>query len=73
MIRKMLFRNFKGLRSVEVSLEQFTVFVGPNASGKTSVLAGLFYLSQLSNKQPHEFFRDELHPFTLYSRGAREK
>jgi energy-coupling factor transporter ATP-binding protein EcfA2 len=71
MINHVSFRNFKGLRSVEVSLEQFTVFVGPNASGKTSILEGLFYLSQLRDKDPYELFKDDLHPLMLYSRGAQ--
>jgi energy-coupling factor transporter ATP-binding protein EcfA2 len=71
MIQHVSFQNFKGLRSVEVSLEQFTVFVGPNASGKTSILAGLFYLSQLSDKHPSEIFRVELNPLILYSRRGQ--
>jgi len=71
MIHHVSFRNFKGLRSVEVSLEQFTVFVGPNASGKTSFLAGLFYLSQLTYRQPQEVFKDGLQPFVLYSREGQ--
>lgn len=41
MIRRASFRNFKSLREVEVGLEKFTIFVGPNASGKSSVLQGL--------------------------------
>jgi predicted ATPase len=68
MIHSASFRNFKGLRSVDVSLEQFTVFVGPNASGKTSVLAGLFYLSRLSEKQPHELFQNDLGLRAAYTR-----
>src|SRR6266851_711495 len=42
MIRKAKYENFKGLRSVEVAFDSpFTVLVGPNASGKTSVLQGI--------------------------------
>ena len=41
MIRKVKFRNFKALREVAFDLEQLTVLVGPNASGKTTVLEGL--------------------------------
>ncbi len=46
MIRRVEFRNFKGLREVDLDLERFTVLVGPNASGKTSVLEGIYYLTR---------------------------
>jgi len=38
MISTVSIRNFKCLRDVSVDLERFTVFVGPNASGKSSIL-----------------------------------
>ncbi len=42
MIRKAKFDNFKGLRSVEVTFDsRFSVLVGPNGSGKTSILQGI--------------------------------
>jgi predicted ATPase len=41
MISKVAIRNFKSLRDVHVGLERFTVFVGPNASGKSSILQSL--------------------------------
>jgi predicted ATPase len=41
MIGKAAFRNFKSLRDISVDLERFTIFVGPNASGKSSILQGL--------------------------------
>ena len=41
MISKVSIRNFKCLRDVQIELERFTVFVGPNASGKSSILQGL--------------------------------
>lgn len=44
MITKASFRNFKSLRDVPIDLERFTVFVGPNASGKSSILQGLHHL-----------------------------
>ncbi|WP_224363533.1 AAA family ATPase [Hyalangium versicolor] len=46
MIRKVSFRNFKAYRSLDVELEPFTVLVGPNASGKTTLLDGLRFISQ---------------------------
>lgn len=41
MISKVSIRNFKCLRDVQIDLERLTVFVGPNASGKSSVLQAL--------------------------------
>jgi energy-coupling factor transporter ATP-binding protein EcfA2 len=41
MINKVLFQNFKAIQEASVSLERFTVFVGPNGSGKTSILEGI--------------------------------
>jgi predicted ATPase len=40
-IRKVHFQNFRCLRDVELTLEPLTVLVGPNSSGKTTVLEGL--------------------------------
>jgi len=42
MIHKAKYENFKGLRSVEATFDsRLTVIVGPNGSGKTSVLQGV--------------------------------
>jgi predicted ATPase len=41
MIQTVRFENFRCLREVELSLEPLTVLVGPQASGKTTVLDGL--------------------------------
>jgi AAA15 family ATPase/GTPase len=41
MIHKVRIQNFKSLRDVNIELERFTVFVGANGSGKTSVLEAI--------------------------------
>ena len=41
MINMVSIRNFKCLRDVQIGLERFTVLVGPNASGKSSILQAL--------------------------------
>ncbi|MGD0089282.1 MAG: ATP-binding protein [Planctomycetota bacterium] len=46
MIKTVEFENFKAFKKVTIPLEPLTVFVGPNSSGKTSVLHGLKILSQ---------------------------
>ncbi len=50
MIRKVHFENFRCLRDVTLTLEPLTVLVGPNSSGKTSVMKGLsaFYRQGVS-------------------------
>jgi predicted ATPase len=50
MIRKVSFRNFKAYRSLDMELEPLTVLVGPNASGKTTLLEGLHLVSAASRK-----------------------
>ena len=50
MIEKASFRNFKSLRHVDVDLERLTVIVGPNASGKSSILRGLLSLARSTMK-----------------------
>ncbi|WP_095956943.1 AAA family ATPase [Corallococcus macrosporus] len=49
MIEKVQFRNFKAYRSHDLELEPFTVLVGPNASGKTTLLEGLSLLSAVAS------------------------
>ena len=51
MISKLSIRNFKCLRDVHVDLERFTVFVGPNASGKSSILQVLDILCRTFRPQ----------------------
>ncbi len=41
MIQQVSFKNYKCLRDVTIDLEPFTVFVGANGSGKTSILQGI--------------------------------
>jgi energy-coupling factor transporter ATP-binding protein EcfA2 len=43
MIETLSLRNFKVLREVDLKLQRFTLIVGPNASGKSSVLEALDY------------------------------
>jgi predicted ATPase len=71
MIEKVEFRNFKALRDVSLDLERFTVLVGPNASGKTSVLEGLDYLARAgSTDQVRDVFREGPRPALLTSCGS---
>jgi predicted ATP-dependent endonuclease of OLD family len=49
MIHRLTLRNFKGIDSAGLNLERLTVIVGPNASGKTSILQALHLLLVMSN------------------------
>jgi energy-coupling factor transporter ATP-binding protein EcfA2 len=53
MIHKLTLQNFKGIESAELSFERLTVFVGPNASGKTSVLQALNLLYAFADPDTH--------------------
>jgi predicted ATPase len=70
MIHAVRFRNFKALRDVELELDRFTVLVGPNASGKTSVLEGLHHLTRLAATDPRRVFEGRANVGVLASRGA---
>lgn len=46
MLTRASFDNFKNLRRVDVDLSPLTVLVGPNGGGKTSVLQGLYVITE---------------------------
>ena len=48
MIAAVHFKNFKALRSAAVRLEPFNLFIGPNGSGKTSLIQALLRLRTLA-------------------------
>ncbi len=49
----MAFQNFKALRNTRVSLSPFNLIIGPNGSGKTSLIEGVMRLRTLSRLQPN--------------------
>ncbi len=71
MIHAVRFRNFKALRDVELELDRFTVLVGPNASGKTSVLEGLHHLTRLAATDPRRVFEGRADVGVIASRGQQ--
>lgn len=48
MIASVHFKNFKALRSAQVQLERFNLVIGPNGSGKTSLIQALMRLRSLA-------------------------
>ncbi|MRG97152.1 AAA family ATPase [Polyangium spumosum] len=72
MIERVSFTNFKSLRKAEIQLGRFMVIVGPNGSGKTSVLDGLFYLAQATQRPIEAIMTGVQAPLNLMSRGAMD-
>ena len=77
MITSVTIHNFKNLRHLEIGLEPLTVFVGPNASGKTSVLEALHLAVNAARPRvdapkgrPEKVFGYERHCDWLYTRGG---
>lgn len=56
MIRRVWFEEYRALRRVEVPLERLTVLVGPNGSGKTSLLEGIGLLMEAGRGFPVNVF-----------------
>lgn len=55
MISKVSFRSFKSLRKVDIDFaSRLTVLVGPNASGKTSVLQGISLATKVTESSDWE-------------------
>lgn len=79
MISKVSFKNFKCLRDVSIDLERFTVLVGPNSSGKSSILQGMDLLCRAFSmvrqpSHPHQLQQNQNNEISLagyQSRGSK--
>src|SRR5262245_708669 len=71
MISKASIRNFKSLRDVQVHLGRFAAFVGPNASGKSSILQALDHLCRTFRVDHPENLDADLQQ--SWSRGAADQ
>lgn len=54
MLARAAFQNFKGLQDLSVDLSPITVIVGKNGAGKTSILQGIHYASQVGARRADE-------------------
>jgi hypothetical protein len=70
MITSVTINNFKSLRRQEIDLGRLTVFVGANASGKSSVLEALHLAVRAATGAPKRVFGYERHCDWLYTRGG---
>lgn len=76
MITRFRLENFKGHRDTDLALQQLTLFVGDNGSGKTSVLEGLRLPARLAtdaeNSTLHELLHGGTHHLQLSFDGATQ-
>lgn len=52
-IEKLILENFKSHRNREINFKKYTILIGPNSSGKTSILQALLILKSTLEKKPH--------------------
>lgn len=53
MLQSIHIKNFKSIRDQTVDLEPLTLFVGPNASGKTSLLESIEFAGRIQSESTH--------------------
>jgi predicted ATPase len=58
------------VRDVSIDLERFTVFVGANGSGKTSVLEAIYTAVRAASGNPQRVFVGEHHGDRVYTQGG---
>lgn len=71
MITSVRLQEFKGHRDSTVAFGRLTVLVGPNGSGKTSVLEALALQSRLVGHAPQKVLTGDWSPGDLLRRGAK--
>ena len=57
MITNITLENFKCFRQVSINPKRLTVLIGPNGTGKSSILQALLLLKQSANEDLHELSR----------------
>jgi len=69
MINKLKIENFRSIKSQEIELKNYTIFIGDNGTGKTSVLEAINYAlspSYLSGRIKHtDFFNGDENPIAI--------
>jgi predicted ATPase len=71
MITSIQLRSFKGHRDTTVPLGRLTVLVGPNGTGKTSVLQALSLMAKLMNDEPAKILQGDMSPQDLLRRSEQ--
>lgn len=53
MIRRLILKNFKGIKNADIELEPLSIFIGSNNSGKTSILEALYLAPNPVRRAPY--------------------
>jgi predicted ATP-dependent endonuclease of OLD family len=69
MITHLSITNFKSIAQIDVPLQPLTAIIGPNASGKTSILDALDLLHRLPHTSPYQALWVERHAPDMLRRG----
>ena len=72
MITSIQLQSFKGHRDTTVPLGRLTVLVGPNGTGKTSVLQALSLMARLMTDEPGKVLRGDMRLPDLLRRTEQE-
>jgi predicted ATPase len=72
MITSLRLQRFKGHRDTTVPLGRLTLLVGPNGSGKTSVLQAFGLIARLMNDKPAHVLHGDFSPQDLLRRSESE-
>ena len=73
MIERLHIENFKAIRELSLEFGKVAVFVGPNSSGKTSVLEAVRLSFLAGYSDPDQVFRGRLSHENLVSSGAKDE
>src|SRR5690349_15497535 len=71
MISSIRLQSFKGHHDTTVPLGRLTVLVGPNGTGKTSVLQALRLIDELRRYEPESVLRGDMSPQDLLRRSQQ--
>ena len=58
MLKKLKIHNFKSLVDFEIDLQPFTVLIGPNASGKSTILQAIDFIKWFGEGNPGGFLEE---------------
>lgn len=61
MLTHLTLKNFKPIRHIDLELEPMSVFIGPNDSGKSSILQAVRYASQIASRRRIEEIFNGIH------------
>ncbi|GMQ55886.1 ATP-binding protein [Vallitalea sediminicola] len=72
MIRSFIFENFKSFKKTTLDIEQLTIMVGANASGKTNAIEGIKILSEIVTGRDISDVLDGTKNFKGWIRGGSD-